>query len=217
MDIDFDPDWTYLFEIIYPSNRIVLNYGDREELVWLVARHNETGLVRQSPGLNEWQGARTATFPYKTLREAIEAPPRVNAEGYVIYFPDLDYRVKLKQDDYVALHRIVTGLTPRRIWENMKEGKTLRDLCEIVPDEWHEWLKDTYATLMQERQYASLKIWNDYEVIIDELVKEIGTEWPRREFAMKAVKYPNSGLIFALYDNKDINSKLWDLIRPSGE
>ena len=32
----FQKDCTYLFEVLYPENRIVVNYGDRRELVFLL-------------------------------------------------------------------------------------------------------------------------------------------------------------------------------------
>jgi len=38
-----DPDYTYLFEIIYPENRIVVDYGTREDITFLMKIHNETG------------------------------------------------------------------------------------------------------------------------------------------------------------------------------
>lgn len=57
-------------------------------------------------------------FPYPTLRAALEAEPRPGQEGLVVFFPDTGDRVKLKQDDYVAIHRLVFGLTARRVWEH---------------------------------------------------------------------------------------------------
>lgn len=214
---DLNPAWTYLVEIIYPENRIVVNYGDRKELVWLGARHLESGIVRLSPSPYEWTGSQTQTFPYKTLREALECPPRTNAEGYVVYFPKLAYRIKLKQADYVALHKIVTGLTERRVWENLKEGKTLVDLLEIVPDEWHDWLTGVVKDLCQQYSYAKLRVYNDYENILEELEDEIGPEWTRKDFAIKAMKYQNSGLIFSCLDGKSMEDKIWNLVRPTAE
>jgi hypothetical protein len=46
--------------------------------------------------VSEGQGPKTITHPVTTLSGALAAPPRDNAEGYVVYFPDLDYRVKIK-------------------------------------------------------------------------------------------------------------------------
>lgn len=211
--LDLWHEETYLVEIIYPGNRIVLNYGDQEDLVLLAARNAITGSVRPAKDVEEWYGPKTTTFPYKTLREAIEAVPRPNAEGYVIYFPDLDYRIKLKQEDYVLLHKIVTGLTKRRIWENMKEGKTLEELCSIVPDEWHEWLRSTYQVIFD-------AYWDTYTTISAEFhavelyFQGVAT---RKEFALYVKDSANAGLLFALLDNKDIANKVWDLVRPEAE
>ena len=211
--------WTYLFEIVYPSNRIVLNYDGMDELVLLGVRDIEEGDVLLPNEVVTWRGPRTQTFPYKTLREALEAPMRPNAEGLVVYFPDLDYRIKIKQDDYVALHKIVTGLTKRRIWENMKEGQTLRDLCEIVPDEWHEWLKETYKEIFREYSVVKVTIESDYRQIRKALDKD-DPSWDRKEFARLVMsgewtEYP--GFMFEMLDGKDISDKVWDTVKPSAE
>lgn len=106
---------TCLFEIIYPSNRIVVDYGDLDDLVLLGARDIGTGACVE---VTDWPGPRTETHPYSTLRAALEAPPRPGQEGLVVFFPDSGDRVKLKQADYVAIHRVVFGLTARRVWEH---------------------------------------------------------------------------------------------------
>lgn len=213
----YDYSWTYLVEIIYPENRIVLDYGDREDLVLLAARSIYDGSVRAAKDVTEWRGPKTTTFPYKTLREALEAVPRPNAEGYVVYFPDLDYRIKIKQDDYVALHKIVTGLTERRIWENMKEGKSLDDLCSIVPDEWHMWLRNAYGDIMAAFQMQRYHIVAEYGDLIYGLMEIFGMNWTRKDFALKAQKYQYTGLLFSLLDGKDISEKVWDLVKPVAE
>lgn len=211
--IDFDPMWTYMFEIIYPENRIVLDYGDMQDLVLLGARHIKSGFVRLPESLSSWKGPKTKTFPYKTLREALSAPQRHNAEGLVVYFPGLDYRIKIKQDDYIALHKIVTGLTERRVWENMKEGKTFEELCEIVPDEWHKWLWETYDSLDAAFNLQENKISLAYSAIKWSLPED----FTRKEFAIKAVKTEYPGFMFDMLDGKDTSDKIWDLIRPSAE
>ena len=42
-------EYTLLFEIIYPDNRIVVDYGQREDLVLLALRHNPTGAYSRLP------------------------------------------------------------------------------------------------------------------------------------------------------------------------
>lgn len=160
------PGVTYLFEIVYPENRVVLDYGDMNDLVLLGALNTETGLPVH---VGTWPGPRAEVHSYKTFGEALAAEPRLNAEGYVVYFPDLDVRLKLKQDDYVALHRILTGLNARNIWEvaavqacaplierpthwasylgidpaRAEEVLALGDdWLEGVPDEFYNWVDD---------------------------------------------------------------------------
>ena len=205
--------WTYLFEIIYPQNRIVLDYGDMEELVLLGVRDIEEGYVLLPDDVVTWKGPKTRTFPYKTLREALEAPQRPNAEGFVVYFPDLNYRIKLKQDDYVALHKIVTGLTERRIWENMVEGATLLDMIEIIPDEWHPWLKRTYNELMF--NFAGIK--QKVAALYLSVEQDLPVGFTRKEFAERVKDMPYRGMLFGILDGKDINPAVWKLIKPNAE
>jgi RNA ligase len=212
-------NWTYLFEIVYPANRIVLDYDEMDELVLLGVRDIEEGDVLLPNEVPTWRGPKTQTFPYKTLREALEAPPRPNAEGMVVYFPDFQYRIKIKQADYIALHKIVTGLTERRVWENMKEGQTLQDLCEIIPDEWHDWLRDTYKKIRQDFLLIDTLAKSDYRQICAALERD-GLLGDRKEFARLATskewtEYPT--LVFNLLDGKDTTDRIYGMIRPTAE
>lgn len=161
---------TYLAEIVYPENRIVCDYGALDDLILLCALDTETGIPVPVP---DWPGPRAAEFPYATLAEALEAPARDGAEGFVVYFPDVNERVKLKQDDYMALHRILTGTNARHVWEvaAVAACRTLvtdekhwgsflgidparaaqaselgDDWLEGVPDEFHAWVNDVIVT-----------------------------------------------------------------------
>ena len=69
-----------------------------------------------------------------------------NKEGFVLKFEN-SFRVKVKFDEYVKLHRIVTGTSNIAIWEYMQEGKSIADLLEKVPDEFYEWVKNTQAEI----------------------------------------------------------------------
>jgi len=210
----FNTEWTYLFEIVYPGNRIVLDYGDTEDLFLLGARHNETGYVRPAEDVSEWCGPKTLTFSYKTLREALEAPDRANAEGFVVYFPDLDYRMKIKQDDYVALHRTVTNLTPRRIWENMKNGKTLEEIAELVPDEWHEWLDNTYRSIWSVTQAAYKLVTDDYNFVMSQVPKDHS----RKDLSFTLdILGIDKKVFFALYEGRDIMPLMWEVSYPNAE
>ena len=46
--------------------------------------------------------------------------------------------IKIKQEDYVILHRIVTGLNERAVWEHlMTHNGDYSELLESVPDEFY--------------------------------------------------------------------------------
>ena len=63
--VDFvpEPGYTYLFEIIYPDNRIVVDYGGVEGLVFLCAVDNVTGAnVFEFGGSGDWPGLKAARY-----------------------------------------------------------------------------------------------------------------------------------------------------------
>lgn len=131
------PGITYLFEIIYPANRVVVNYDDMEDLVLLGGVVNEDGATHQAATLG-WDGTRVRNFGWMTLREALEMEPRPNAEGVVLHLHDQKIMIKLKQDDYVALHRIISGLNEKNVWEHLAV-----DECSgliFAPEHWASYL-----------------------------------------------------------------------------
>ena len=127
---------TYLFEIIYPENRIVCDYGDRDELVAIDIIETSTG--KSLRHAFTWNGPEVFIHPYATLADALRAEPRPGAEGLVVYLPHTDERVKIKQDDYVALHRILTGTNARHVWE-YAAVRACRDIIES-PKHWASYL-----------------------------------------------------------------------------
>jgi RNA ligase len=110
---------TVLFEIIYPGNRIVLDYSGKRELRLIEALWIERGWpLASDPTVTakvlNWPGhLGTAALKVALARMVYQ---RKNAEGVVIRFLDTDDRYKIKQDDYVALHRVLTGTSARTIW-----------------------------------------------------------------------------------------------------
>ena len=127
--------YTDLFEIVYPENRIVVDYGERAELVYLASVHTCTGdTSRFSPSAVPTPRAELLAG---SLREALALEPRENAEGVVVMTDD-GRAVKLKQEDYLLKHRARFNLTPKRIWEAIVANITLHDFLEGMPDEFHD-------------------------------------------------------------------------------
>jgi RNA ligase len=113
---------TMLFEIVYPSNRIVVDYGTADDLYLLGAVDIEHGTSfgpNESEAFGNWMGPRTQEFHHGTLADALAAEPRPGQEGLVVRRWHSEDRIKLKQDEYVTLHRLITGCTARRLWESL--------------------------------------------------------------------------------------------------
>lgn len=129
-DIRFAREWNQsaIYEIIYPDNRIVLDYGDRDELIWLGQVDNERGVIgfRNTTVVdNKWM---------ITLEEALKLPIPNDEEGYVLDLLSekivgegrereshitITGHVKLKGEAYKLLHGLLTNTNARRIWAQL--------------------------------------------------------------------------------------------------
>lgn len=200
--------FTWLWEIIYPENRIVLDYGDRDELVYLGAIDHESGAYLE-PVTTDADFAMTTEIPAYTLREVLAIPPRANAEGMVVWL-DRTRAVKIKQEDYVALHRIVSNLTTKEVWRQLRAG-TFDAFAVALPDEFHGWAQDTAAPLIaQARDIAyAASLW------IDTLVrKELATRKEQALFITSRVPADMRGLVFSMLDGKSIDDAVWRMVEP---
>lgn len=208
-----NPAWSYLFEIIFPENRIVINYGDLEDLILLGVVNIATGQdVPLSEVATTWPGRVVATFPYQTYEEALLAPARENAEGFVLFHHASGQRVKIKQEDYIRLHRILTNVNARSVWELLAAGENPVETFADAPDEFHTWLKAIIAEFESEHARIAKEARDEYEVVL----KALPEGWSRKDYAMAVLQNPLKVYLFALLDGKDISPIIWDLLRPVG-
>lgn len=133
-----DKELTYLFEVIYPANRIVLDYQGREDVVLLTAIRTCDGQEFPSghDGLNAVRRL-PVTANVRDLRSII----RDDEEGYVIRFAN-GFRVKVKGKRYMELHKILSGISTRSVWECLSENKPLDDVLAVAPDECAAWIRE---------------------------------------------------------------------------
>ncbi|MFJ9825010.1 T4 RnlA family RNA ligase [Streptomyces sp. NPDC101160] len=122
------PGVTYLAEIVYPQNRIVVDYGDRRDLVLLAAFGPDGTEVPLAEAAADWQGIGSVVtvHPAMPLDELLKLTDSstlpdgspatgTDAEGFVLRFAS-GVRAKAKIAEYVRLHKVVTGVTERDIW-----------------------------------------------------------------------------------------------------
>lgn len=203
------PDqYTFLFEIVYPDNRIVVDYGATDDLFLLGAVHTASG---KTIGPVSWPGSSTVVFGYSSLADALSAPTRRNAEGLVVRY-DNGLMVKLKQEDYVALHRIVTGLNERVVWEHIRDTGGADGLLASLPEEFQPWVRDVEARLLKEAG----EIAAGAALAFRQITTQLPTGWTRKEFAQEAVKSDYRPWLFMLLDGKEPWPSVWATVKPSG-
>lgn len=133
--------WTPLVEIIYPENRIIVDYGKQRKLVLLTARNIADGSYMYRDALDIYAAAVGFERPKRaadTLDELIERAKTLpaNEEGWVLSYPN-GFRVKVKGVRYLELARFKANLGPLSIWEKMKEGAAaLAEFEAAVPEEF---------------------------------------------------------------------------------
>ncbi|MGW0750865.1 phosphatase domain-containing protein [Streptomyces sp. NPDC002587] len=124
------PGTTYLAEILYPQNRIVVDYGDRRDLVLLAAFGADGTEVPLAEAAPHWEGIGSVVtvWPAMPLDELIALTESntlpggarasgLDAEGFVLRFAS-GVRAKAKLSEYVRLHKVLTGVTERDIWRS---------------------------------------------------------------------------------------------------
>lgn len=202
---------TYLFEVIYPENRIILDYGTERKLVLLDALVTDS--VDREPATRAFLEAcdffEPATGHRSTLRQLITAPQRPNAEGWVAYTA-CGRMVKVKQEDYVQKHRIVFGLSEISVWEAMRDG-TILQLANEVPEELREWVMKVWMRLYNAAE--KLRV-----AATDPAIRAKAIDFSSRGDLAAWVKATSDepDLTFAVLDGKDINPSIFRRIRPKG-
>lgn len=115
--------WTVLFEVLFPANRIVVDYGPLDDLVLLGAVRTATGeaIGPQDPLLSGWPGPRTAVLFRGALADALALPSRPGTEGMVLRVLGTAPAVlaKVKERTYKDLHFRLTETSERDVWERM--------------------------------------------------------------------------------------------------
>jgi RNA ligase len=217
----------YACEIIYPENRIVVDYGTEEKLVFLSAFYNRSYNWNEGENELHWTTAKSFfnvnRIPYKyivhteqhftfgtSLYRALKSMNQHNSEGFILRFFPSNFRMKIKFEDYIRLHRIITNISSYDVWENlMNKGSMSEETLKEVPDEFYSWVRKTERNLLVE--YAKLE--EEYLDHFDS-IKRLGTRKLFAQFA-KNFKYP--GILFNMLDDKDYSKGIWLTIKPKYE
>ena len=223
--------YTPVFEGITKNLRIVVDYGDREELVLIGLINVETGEELSAESLQIWAKANGFTTPL-IESEKLETVTHValdstvkNFEGYVAVWhrPGMTpFRLKIKFQDYLRIHRLVTGVSPKRVLEALVNGwKSELDewTNESTPwfnefvSKWRKALESKY-TALDEQAKTTIKMIND-RLKFDGQLTMVNYAAARKAFALEFTKHPEiAPILFALLDGKDPAPFIWKRVKP---
>lgn len=228
--------WTPLFEILYPENRIVCKY-DFEGLVLLGMVEKKTGYERPQYAVEHIGEAHGFAGPYIVKdwgsKNVLDILPDSgdNREGYVLTFEvgeaEPPLKVKVKFDEYCRIHKIVTGVSPKAIWELVSQKKD-RTFIQEMPDHFRTWAENWIE-----------KLFDDFS-LIHQVAGQIYIDRPvyyggdSRSYRAECAKYfqnamkelegkinPGTlGVMFAMLDGKEgpeLDDLIWKLVKPRGD
>jgi RNA ligase len=205
-------NYTLLVEIIYPENKIVVNYGNRRELILLGIFNRETG--QEILNFDICDIPKAITFNI-TIEDAIKQQKTISKdqEGFIVRF-NSGLRVKIKGEEYVKIHRIISNMSPLSIWEVMENGKVAQSYIENIPEEYRDEITKEYVIPLEDK-YKIIKL-----EIKEQLQSFYEPTMTIKDVALRMKSSPEifthmSG-IFAFLSGKGYNRYIMNQIRPNG-
>lgn len=206
--LDREKGRTSIYEIVYPENRIVLDYKGLEKLIPLGHVGIESGMI-ESRNLGVLYSKDGTMFDHEmTFAEALALPIPDDEEGYVLdvrHFngPGLRGHIKLKGDRYKELHGAIFGLSERKIWEAMGRDEDMVEFVAALPDELMPWAQGVVDRLSGEWADRVLEVSAAMRDIAKHFVAPLD-EVPRGAIAryIVATHKEISGPLFSTLDGK---------------
>jgi|SRR5689334_20994801 len=202
--IKLPPNCTPVFEIVYPENRIVVDYkGERFlTLLAIFELSGEEWHPRRVDQIAEKCGFRRPRRYNIDLRG--EIPFEENFEGYVARFAS-GLRVKVKSPAYLRVHRLLNYMSPKGVIELIRGkeyGMTLRELPQSIQQDFDD--IRAYVQTMHDKLRIEAE---DITARIPEGDRKTKALWIQ-------ANTPNAltGMVFGLMDGKDMSDKLWKLV-----
>lgn len=191
----FDSNYTYLFELCSPYNRIVVPY-DETKLYYLTSFHNESG--EEVNFGDDLRFDQPKQYSFNSLEETIEFTKSdsfnsFKNEGFVVS-DKYSNRIKIKTEDYLRVHRLRGEAIPthKRVLETILMNED-EEFLTYFPEykesfqEMREKLK-TFTDQLETQKYDYDKLRDSFET--------------RKELALWAKEQKDPNFIFQLVDGK---------------
>lgn len=199
-----DGKLTLLFEIVYPQNRVVVDYQAKEALILLAARDRQDGHELRRSAVRELAtqfGFETPRlYNFASAKDAeIVAHGLIDAEGFVLLYDD-GSRFKVKSDDYRIKHRLFSGFGFQHVLETIA-ADAFDDMLPTLDDERLAQTKAWAKDIVNEELAIEQRIFEFYEQ---------NKQKSRKDFALaaRAELGDQAMLAFLALDGRDVRSAI---------
>lgn len=205
---------TYCFELLWKERPIVI-VPLNDSLILLGAFNTKTGeeidiqtecykdfnIVKKHNGITD----------YKKIKETIGS----NREGVVVRFKS-GFRMKIKGEEYLRLHKIVTKFSTIDIWKVLKDGEDISEYLENVPDEFDIWVNFQISKFKENYNCIWLYYVNKYNEIFN---KFNGDLTDKKTVALEVLSNysKDQKVLFNMINEKEIDDIIWTMLRPEFE
>lgn len=198
----FKVRYTLVFEIIYPEDRHVVDYGGEESITLLAIIDNETGDEVDPELLSNIFGVVKCyeSTDWKHIRDMYDGD---NAEGFVVKFSN-NFRMKLKYEQWFRKNALMAGLSRRKVLDFIVNDD-LKGLFGIV-NQLNEENKIYYTNILKELR----KMYADMECDAFSEYREFDTD-KDAAFYFNACKH--RAILFAIRHGKDYSRIIWKRIK----
>lgn len=211
---------TLLVEIIYPENKIIVNYGKEERLVLLAVFNRRTGVEVENIedfDLEHLIGLSFCESYNYTIEEMISLQKTIpkDQEGFVVRFSN-GLRVKIKGDEYMRIAKMIAHMSPISFWEGLENGIVNKKYLSQLPEEFKADFEPIVETL--EKQYCTIK--REVEEDFNKLPTKETSNEGRKMVGLflkstNLIKHKSAMFPFLLGKNNHVDRYIREYIRPN--
>jgi RNA ligase len=214
-----DRNLTYLFEIIYPENRNVIDYGNLKDIYLIGILNTKTG-----EDLDIYEFGSDLGFPMPELYTdyadidfyKMHDLNLLNKEGFVVNFQNDKqnvFRMKVKFSEYLTMFHAIMRVSVKSIWKAIRDKVDMDEVVGALPED----LKNRASALIERLNLR----YKDEEASLAKIYKNVyartyGKGMSRKEFSKIVYNdrnfNPVKGVLFAMLDNKDYERIIWNIL-----
>jgi RNA ligase len=231
MDQSFAREFSYAVEIICKESKNVVDYKNKNRVIFLSASMNGTELhwttalgVFNYNGIKKKDIVKTEQHMSfgESLYNSLKDKNEKNKEGYVLRFQPDTFRMKIKYEEYVRLHSLLTGVSNIDIWKHLKDGRDISELLEEVPDEFDKWVKGIVRDLGYHRYAIMERCGKIHDYFRYGKYNDREPEPSKEDFIDHLDNYAKvepkiRALGLLIWDRKSTDRLVWKMIRPKEE